>query len=67
MNMKVFYLIESEKYEPDVVVGIFSTAEKAREIYDADLAAPYGQQRAGNLECYEITLDEPKMPWEKVF
>ena len=67
MPTKVFYLVESEEYEPDIVVGIFSTAEKAREIYDADLNAPFGERRAGTLECYAITLDQPDAHRERVF
>lgn len=66
--MKVFYLIESEQYEPDTVVGFFSTVEKAREIYDAEQALPYGMfRRQGTLECYAVTLDMPDAPWEKMF
>lgn len=67
--MKVFHLVEYFEHEGDSLVGIFSTVEKARAIYDADLAAPYGERRQGELRCFAVLLDVPidLQPFEQIF
>jgi hypothetical protein len=55
--MKLFKLVEYVEYEGDNFVGIYSTEDKARAVYDAELAKPYGERRSGELRCYLVELD----------